>query len=160
MTPELRVLRLVLSVMRNYSHQNQVNDRNNYFSLYFSRCVNYFLSTRKNNPTILRVASGFSLRKHAYSNILKISPPKTASFQLKNLIFFIFLLKNIDCGYSLEPLIPKSMFLSRNKKMYTPVNPSFTIYKWGLRGQNYIGMFACCIDQSPFYCRSSGLETR
>ena len=30
---------------------------------------------------------------------------------------------------------PQSMFLSRNKKkMYTPVNPSFTIYKWGLRG--------------------------
>ena len=26
--------------------------------------------------------------------------------------------------------------------MYTPVNPSFTIYKWGLRGQNYIGMFS------------------
>ena len=30
---------------------------------------------------------------------------------------------------------PQSMFLSRNKKqMYTPVNPSFTTYKWGLRG--------------------------
>ena len=27
------------------------------------------------------------------------------------------------------------MFLSRNKKiMYTPVNPSFIIQKWGLRG--------------------------
>ena len=34
-----------------------------------------------------------SLRKHAYSNVLKISPPKTESFQIKNLIFFIFLLK-------------------------------------------------------------------
>ena len=33
------------------------------------------------------------LRKHAYSNILKISPPKTESFQIKILIFFIFLLK-------------------------------------------------------------------
>ena len=30
---------------------------------------------------------------------------------------------------------PQSMFLSRNKKiMYTPLNPSFTIQKWGLRG--------------------------
>ena len=30
------------------------------------------------------------LRKHAYSNKLKISPPKTVSFQIeKNLIFFI-----------------------------------------------------------------------
>ena len=34
------------------------------------------------------------LRKHAYSNILKISPPKTESFEIKILIFFfIFLLK-------------------------------------------------------------------
>ena len=30
--------------------------------------------------------------------------------------------------------------------MYTPVNPSFTIYmlKWDIRGQNYIGMFSWC----------------
>ena len=34
-----------------------------------------------------------TLRKHAYSNILKISPPKTESFQIKTLIFFTFLLK-------------------------------------------------------------------
>ena len=33
-----------------------------------------------------------SLRKHTYSNILKISPPKTESLQIKILIFFIFLL--------------------------------------------------------------------
>ena len=36
---------------------------------------------------------GLSLRKHAYSNILKISHPKTESFHIKLLIFFIFLLK-------------------------------------------------------------------
>ena len=54
---------------------------------------------------------------------------------------FIFLLKNIDCGYSLEPPrggsneYPQSMFLSRNKKTNVyPVNPSFAIKKWGLRG--------------------------
>ena len=29
------------------------------------------------------------LRKHAYSNILKLSPPKTESFQIKILIFFL-----------------------------------------------------------------------
>ena len=34
-----------------------------------------------------------SLRKHAYSNILKFSSPKTENFQIKKLIFFIFLLK-------------------------------------------------------------------
>ena len=50
--------------------------------------------------------------------------------------------QNIDCEYSLEPPrqggsdeYPQSMFLSRNKKIiYTPVNPSFTIRKWGLKG--------------------------
>ena len=47
---------------------------------------------------------GISLRKHAYSNVLKILPLKNENFQIKSsLIFFIFLLKNIDCGYSLEP---------------------------------------------------------
>ena len=44
-----------------------------------------------------------TLRKHAYSNILKISPPKTESFQIKILIFFHISAQNIDYGYSLEP---------------------------------------------------------
>ena len=34
-----------------------------------------------------------SLRKHAHSNKLKILPPKPENFQIKNLVFFIFLLK-------------------------------------------------------------------
>ena len=53
----------------------------------------------------------------------------------KILIFFIFLIKNIDWEYSLEPLrqggskeYPQSMFWAEIRKiMYTPVNPSFTI---------------------------------
>ena len=32
--------------------------------------------------------TGQLLRKRAYSNILKISPPKTESFRIKNLTFF------------------------------------------------------------------------
>ena len=44
-----------------------------------------------------------ALRKHTYSNILKISPPKTENFQIKTLIFFYISAQNIDCGYSLEP---------------------------------------------------------
>ena len=35
-----------------------------------------------------------SLRKHAYSNILKISPPKPESFQIKILIFSYFCSKH------------------------------------------------------------------
>ena len=39
-----------------------------------------------------------TLRKYTYSNILKISAPKTESFQIKILIFFIFLLKTWIVG--------------------------------------------------------------
>ena len=75
------------------------------------------------------------LRKHAYSNILKILPPNKESFQIKNSDIFHISAQNLDCGYPLEPPrlggsngYPQSMFLSRNKKiMFTPVNPSFII---------------------------------
>ena len=76
-----------------------------------------------------------SLRKRAYSNILKILPPKNENFQIKNSNVFHISAQNIDCGHSLEPprrggstKYPQSMFLSRYKKIiYTPGNPSFTI---------------------------------
>ena len=44
-----------------------------------------------------------TIRKHAYSNILNISPPKTESFsdKKKSDIFHISA-QNIDCEYSLE----------------------------------------------------------
>ena len=44
-----------------------------------------------------------SLRKHAYSNMLKILPPKTENFQIKNSDIFHISAQNIDCGNSLEP---------------------------------------------------------
>ena len=44
-----------------------------------------------------------TLRKHAYSNILKILPPKNENFQEKNSNIFNISAQNIDCGYSLEP---------------------------------------------------------
>ena len=69
-----------------------------------------------------------TLRKHAYSNILKILPPKIENFHThkkkkKKSAIFNISDKNIDCGYTLEPPrrggsneYPQSMFLSRNKK--------------------------------------------
>ena len=58
-----------------------------------------------------------TLRKHAYSNIKKISPPKTENFQVKISDIFHISAQNIDCGYSLEPPrrggsneYPQSMF--------------------------------------------------
>ena len=78
-----------------------------------------------------------SLRKHAYSNILKILQPKKKRkiFRKKTSDIFHIFSQNIDCGYSLEPPqrggsneCPHSMFFSKIIKiMYTHVNPSFTI---------------------------------
>ena len=72
------------------------------------------------------------LRKYAYSNKLKISPPKTERFQIKILIFFIFLLKTWIVSTRWNRLAeavltgihnwggsneyPQYMCLSRNKK--------------------------------------------
>ena len=44
-----------------------------------------------------------ALRKHAYSNILRILPPKNENFQMKNSDLFLISAQNIDCRYSLEP---------------------------------------------------------
>ena len=72
----------------------------------------------------------------------KFYNPKKGNFQLKNANIFLISAQNIDCGYSLEPPrrggsneYPQSMFWAEIRKiMYTPVNPSFIIQKWGLWG--------------------------
>ena len=66
---------------------------------------------------------------------MKISQKKKWNFSDKNSDIFHISVKNIDCGYSLEPPrrggsneYPQSMFWAGIRKiMYTPVNPSFTI---------------------------------
>ena len=92
------------------------------------------------------------LRKHAYSNILKISPLKTESFQIKISDIFHISAQNIDCGYSLEPPwrggsneYPQSTFLSQNKKnnVYSR-KPQFYYIKVGLRGSNLYRLFLWC----------------
>ena len=85
-------------------------------------------------------------RKHAYSNILKILPPKIWKFSVKNSDIFQISAQNIDCGYSLEPPhwgsskeYPQTMFLSRNKKdnVY-PCKPQFYYIKVGFKGVKII----------------------
>ena len=71
--------------------------------------------------SLCRMSFYFTLRKHAYLNILKILPPKNENFQIKNSDIFHISAENIDCGYSLELLLYKSGVL------------------WD---QNYIGMFS------------------
>ena len=64
-----------------------------------------------------------TLQKHAYSNILKNSPPKTEQFLDKNSNIFHISAPNIDCESSLERPrrggsneYPQSKFLNRIKK--------------------------------------------
>ena len=66
-------------------------------------------------------------------------------FQIKTMIFFIFLLKTY-CGYSLEPHrrggsneYPQSMFWTKIRQiMFTPVNPNFDYIKVGFKGVKII----------------------
>ena len=91
-----------------------------------------------------------ALRKHAYSNTLKILPPKNDNFSDKNSDIFYISAQNIDCGYSLEPPhrggsneYPQSMFLSRNiKNNVYPCKPQFFYIKVGFKGSNYIDVFS------------------
>ena len=84
----------------------------------------------------------YPLRKHAYSNILKTSPPKTENVHITIQISFQISDQNIDCGYSLEPPrrggsneYPQSMFLSRNNKNNVyPCKPQFYCIKVGFKG--------------------------
>ena len=93
-------------------------------------------------PSKSRTLNALTLRKHACSIVLKILQPKKENFHIKNSDIFHISSHNIDYGYSLEPprrsgsnAYPQSMYFSKIRKiMYTPLNPSFTILKWGLRG--------------------------
>ena len=88
-------------------------------------------------------ALAIPLRKHAYSNIFRLLPPKNENFQMKYSGSFHISAQNTDCGYLLEPSrpsgsneYPQSMFLSRNKKnnVYPCKSKFYCILKWGLRG--------------------------
>ena len=81
-----------------------------------------------------------SLRKHAYSNILKILQPKKEHFQIRNSDVFHISAQNIDCvcrGDSNE--YPQSMFLSGKKKNNVyPCKPQFHCIKVGFKGLRII----------------------
>ena len=52
---------------------------------------------------VLSFSTSVTLRKHAYSNILKILQPKKEKFQIKNSGIFHISAQNLDFGYSLKP---------------------------------------------------------
>ena len=124
-------------------------------SLYQMTSTNASTSPRQNvrnclallNPTqVFSSKRPYSLRKHAYSNKLKILPPKNVEFQIKSPDIFHISAQNIDCGYSLEPPrwggsneYPQSMSLSRNKKNNVyPCKPQFYYIKVGFKGVQII----------------------
>ena len=49
---------------------------------------------------VVKEPTGHTLRKHAYSNILKFSSPKNSEFSDKNSDIILISAQNIDCGYS------------------------------------------------------------
>ena len=95
---------------------------------------------------VSRISNQHSLRKHAYSNILKTLQPKKGNFPIKNSDIFHISAQTIDCGYSLEPSwqggsneYPQSMFLSRNKKNNVyPCKHQFSYIKVGFKGVKII----------------------
>ena len=107
----------------------------------FRRLAVTLRQTRIRFPSVF-IAS----REHAYSNILKISSPKTGSFQIKKSDISHISAQNIDCRHSLEPPLrggsneySQSTFLSRNKKNNVyPCKPQFYYIKVGFKGVNII----------------------
>ena len=77
---------------------------------------------------------------------MKILPPKTENFQIKNSDIFHISAQKHRLWYSLEPLrrgsskeYPQSTFLSRNKKNNVyPYKPQFYYTKVGFKGVNII----------------------
>ena len=109
-------------------------------------------------PTGIHIPFYLTLRKHAYSNILKILPPNNKKFQIKNLIFLYFCSKH-GLWYSLESPrrggsneYPQSMFLSRNKRNNVyPCKPQFYYIKVGFKGVKFNYAFVICDIINDFY---------
>ena len=70
--------------------------------------------------------NSISLQKQAYSNILKILPPKYKHFQIEKFLYF-----HISAQNGLWAVLTSThnpcFWAERRKIMYTPVNPSFII---------------------------------
>ena len=86
-----------------------MRDNNSVMAMFHSSnqphiCKTHILERNKKKKTKfdIHIISN-PLRKHAYSNILKILQPKPEIFQINILMFFHISAQNIDCGYSLEP---------------------------------------------------------
>ena len=127
--------------MHSYSSKSSIS-----FNIYYVLSIYQTFCEIPGYNGIDKSMTNSSLRKHAYSNILKFLPPKTENFQMKTSDNFHISAQNIDCEYSLEPRrrggsneYPQSMFLSRDKKNNVyPCKPQFYYIKVGLKGVKII----------------------
>ena len=78
------------------------------------------------------------LRKQIYSNILKILPPKTEVFQIKILIFFLFLLKTQIMGTCQNRLGKAVQTSTHNLCFSAEIRKIMYLYKIGFNGVNII----------------------
>ena len=91
--------------------------------------LSVWVVTSENVPSDMRS----TLRKHAYSNILKILPLNNEKNSDQNSDIFHISAQNIDCGFSLEAVLTSThnlmyVFWAEIRKItYTPIKPSFTI---------------------------------
>ena len=114
-------------------------------SAYFLTIWTNWYKPRRHKVCLRTCASNETLRKQAYSNVKKISPPKTRNFHIKNSDIFYISVQNIDRGFSLEPPrrggsneYPQSLS-SRNKKNNVyPCEPQFYFIKVGFKGVKII----------------------
>ena len=90
------------------------------FSLYKIEFIGVFMSC---TFTVIASIMSFHYENTPIQIYRKFHHQKLEVFRQKILIFFIFLVKNIDCGYSFEPPhrggsneYLQSMFLTRNMK--------------------------------------------
>ena len=79
------------------------------------------------------------LRKHAYSNVLKILPPKNWKFSDKKLWYFSYFCSKQRLWYSLEPPrrggsneYPQSIFWAEIRNLCIPIKTPVLLYKSGV----------------------------
>ena len=82
------------------------------YSIRNLQCLSHFACAYCFSLRAVKCCPFVSLRKHAYSNILKILQPKKENFQLKNSDIFQTSAQNIDCEYSFH-LVELMMYLAR-----------------------------------------------
>ena len=89
----------------------------------------------------------WSLRKQAYSNILKIFPPKNENFQIKILIFFSYfcskhrlwvLVRTASPGEAVLTSTHNLCFEQKLENNVYPCKPQFYYIKVGFKGVNII----------------------